>query len=178
MSQNFSAGQLVRISPEVIPETAKDDELLGELGVPGLLRHAIFEIIEVSTDQTRGPIALCRITNPEVFKQVIPGIKEVKSEGELVLLLKEIVPSNMKITLDYVIEGGKSREQMLVELFDQRKVLKGRGMDKRNKRLLDLCQQAWVIFLFIFLSISFVSRLNQKICRELTKSLLRNFKDF
>lgn len=135
MSQNYSAGQLVRISPEVIPETAKNDELLGELGLPGLMRHAIFEIVEVSTDQSRGPIAICRITNPEVFKQVIPGIKEVKSEGELVLLLKEIVSDNMKITLNYVIEGGKSKDQMIAELFEDRRLLKASGMDKRNKEM-------------------------------------------
>jgi hypothetical protein len=135
MSFNYTAGQLIRISPEVIPETAKDDELLGELGVPGLMRHAIFEIIEVTEDPGRGPIALCRMTNPEVFKSVIPGVKEVKYEGELVLLLKEIVPANMKTTLNYIIETGKTKEQMIKELFATRKALEARGLDKKTKEM-------------------------------------------
>lgn len=135
MSFNYTAGQLIRISPEVIPETAKDDELLGELGVPGLMRHAIFEIIEVSEDPGRGPIAVCRMTNPEVFKTVIPGVKEVKYEGELVLLLKEIVPANMKTTLDFIIETGKTKDQMIKDLFVERKKLEARGLDKRTKEM-------------------------------------------
>lgn len=135
MSEKFTAGQLIRISPEVIPETAKDDELLGELGVPGLMRHAIFEIIEISEDPTRGAIAVCRMTNPEVFKSVIPGVKEVKYEGELVLLLKELIPANMKTTLDFIIENGKTKEQMIKDLFLERKKLEARGLDKRNKEM-------------------------------------------
>lgn len=135
MSNNFTAGQLIRISPEVIPETAKDDELLGELGVPGLMRHAIFEIVKISEDPSRGPIAVCKMTNPEVFKSVIPGVKEVKYEGELVLLLKEIVPANMLTTLDYIIETGKTKEQMIKELFAARKELQARGLDKRHKEM-------------------------------------------
>lgn len=135
MSQNFTVGQLIRISPEVIPETANDDELLGELGVPGLMRHAIFEILKLEEDQGRGPIAVCRMTNPEVFKTVIPGVKEVRYEGELVLLLKEVTPANMKTTLDYIIETGKTKEEMISELFAARKKLQARGLDKRSKEM-------------------------------------------
>lgn len=135
MSFNYTVGQLVRISPDVIPDTAKDDELLGELGVPGLMRHAIFEIVSISEDPARGQIASCRMTNPEVFKTVIPGVKEVKYEGELVLLLKELAPANMKITLDYIIESAKSKEQMIKELFVTRKALEAKGLDKRSKEM-------------------------------------------
>lgn len=130
-----TVGQLVRISPEVIPETAKDDDLLGDLGNPGLFRHAIFEIIELKSDPARGEIALCRMTNPEVFKTVIPGVKEVKYEGELVLLVKDIVPANMKTTLEYIVEVAKTKEQMIKDLFVERKKLEAKGLDKRNKEM-------------------------------------------
>lgn len=131
----FVAGQLVRINPELIPETAKDDELLGELGIPGLMRHVIFEVVTIGKDDSRGDIATCRITNPEVFKTVMPDVKEVKYEGELILLLKELVPANTKITLNYIIETGKSKDDMISELFAARKKLQAKGMDKRNKEM-------------------------------------------
>jgi hypothetical protein len=135
MSNSYSAGQLVRISPMVIPDTAKDDELLGELGVPGLFRHVILEIVSTSTDQVRGEIATCRITNPEIFKQVIPGVKDVKYEGELVVLLKEIVPANMKVTLDYILETSKTKDEILHDLKEKRKKMKNSGLDKRHKEM-------------------------------------------
>ncbi len=128
-------GSLVRINPEVIPETAKDDELLGDLGLPGLFRHSIFEVTKVDKDPTRGDIVYCKITNPEIFKTVIPGVKEVKYEGELVLLFKDIVPANTKVTLDYTIQAGKSREEMIKGLFAERDALKARGLKKENKAL-------------------------------------------
>lgn len=133
MSFNFTVAQLVKISPDVIPDTAKDDELLGDLGLPGLFRHAIFEIISLGDDPTRGAIAKCRISNPEVFKSVIPGVKEVKSEGELVLLIKDLIPANTKITLEYIIETAKTKEQMIKELFVLRKEMEARGLKKSDK---------------------------------------------
>jgi hypothetical protein len=130
MSFTPSEGMLVKISSEVIPETAKDDELLGDLGLPGLLRHAIFEIKRLDKDSTRGDIAYCIITNPEVFKTAIPGVKEVKYEGELVLLIKDIVPANTRVTLDYTIQSGKSKDDVIKGLFAERDILKGRGLKK------------------------------------------------
>ena len=79
---SYAVGQLIRISPEVIPDGTKDDELLGDLGIPGLMRHAIFEVVSLMTDPTRGEALLCKLTNPEIFKTMIPGVKEVKYEGE------------------------------------------------------------------------------------------------
>jgi len=135
MSLNLAIGQNVRISSDVIKEGAKDDDLLGELGVPGLFRHLTFEILKLENDATRGAIAICRITNPEILKTVIPGVKEVKYEGELTLLASELVLANTKVTLDYVIETAKSKDQMIKELFVIRKALEARGLDKRNKEM-------------------------------------------
>jgi hypothetical protein len=140
-----SVGQLIKISDSVIPASAKDDELLGALGIPGLMRHAIFEVISLQKDPNRGDVALCRITNPEVFKQVIPGVKEVKYEGELILLVSEVVPANSKISLNYVIENAKTRDQVVTELFAAREVLKSRGLDKRNKEMRENWKQIQIL---------------------------------
>lgn len=145
MSQIFTAGQLVRISSDVITDTAENEDLLGELGLPGLFRHCIFEVIRSENDATRGAIVVARISNPEIFKSVIPGVKEVKYEGELVLLCKDIVPANMKITLDYVIESTKSKDQVVRELFATRKSLEASGLDKRHKAMRDNWKQIQIV---------------------------------
>lgn len=137
MSFTPTVGQLIRISSEVIPDTTKDDELVGDLGIPGLMRHAIFEVIKMETDGNRGPIVICRMTNPEVFKTVIPGVKDVKYEGELVLLVKDIVPANTKITLAYTILNGKTKEELIADLFVARKALESLGLDKKTKAMRD-----------------------------------------
>jgi hypothetical protein len=145
MSSNFTEGQLVRLSPDVVSETAENDALLGKLGVPGLLRHAIFEVVSQSEDDNYGAIVRCRITNPEVFKEVIPGVKEVKYEGELVLLVEEIVPTNEKITLEYNIISTKTNDEMIKELFAQREVFKSQGYDKRHRQMRDNWKQIQIL---------------------------------
>jgi len=140
-----SVGMLVKISPNIITAEIKDDDLVGDLGMPGLMRHAILEVISISKDGNLGEIAVCRITNPEVFKQVIPGVKEVKYEGEPIFLLKDLVPANMKTTLVYTIKTAKTKEQMIVELFAERENLRRRGMDKRNREMKENWKQIQIL---------------------------------
>jgi hypothetical protein len=132
---SFTAGQLIKINPEVIPDTAKDDDLLGSLGLPGLFRHVMFEVVEAFSDPEKGEMIRCKISNPEILKTVIPGVKEVKYEGECVLLSSECVLANTKMTLQYIVESGKSKDQMIAELFATRRALEASGLDKRNKEM-------------------------------------------
>lgn len=132
---SFTAGQLIKINPEVIPESAKDDDLLGSLGLPGLFKHLIFEVVEALTDPEKGEMVKCKITNPEILKTVISGVKEVKYEGELVLLVSEVQLANTKVTLDFTIVAAKTKEQMIAELFVARRAMEANGLDKRNKEM-------------------------------------------
>jgi hypothetical protein len=142
---NFVVGNLVSINPDLTPEGTKNDDLIGELGIPGLFRHLTFEIIEVRKDPKYGEIVLCTITNPEILKTVVPGVKEIKYEGEIILLVKDIVLANTKITLAYEIVTAKTKDEVIADLFQERSLLRERGKDKRHKEMRENWRQIQVL---------------------------------
>lgn len=138
---NFTTGNLIKINPEIFPAGVKDDEMVEALGYPGLFRHLLFEVVKIETDPNRGEIAFCRITNADSLVDVLEPsadgkkAKGIRYEGELVLLAKDVQLANSKITLDYEIRGIKSKEELISDLFVERKKLSGQGKNKSDQAM-------------------------------------------
>ena len=131
----FNQGTIVKMNPEIFAGNESLTDTFGALGVPGLFRHILFEVVKSVTDG-RGAGFLVKISNPDKLKTFISGAKEVKSEGEWYLLASEIVKANTKITLDYEIAASADNSTKIEELFIQRKRLRSEGKDKKNKEMI------------------------------------------
>lgn len=127
---SFNIGNLVKLNPDLFPEGVKDDDLLGTLGYPGIFRHLLFEVEKVENDPNRGEIAHCRVTNPEILKYVVPGVKSVNYEGSLVILTSDAQLANTRVTLLYELKGTKSKDDIIKELFVERRRLESQGQKK------------------------------------------------
>lgn len=131
----FNTGNIVKMNPEIFKDNESLTDTFGALGVPGLFRHALFEIVKPIKDG-RGEGFLAKLSNAEKLKTFIPGVKEVKSEGEWYLLQSELVKANTKITLDYEISASADNSVKIEELFIERKKLRAEGKDKKHKAMI------------------------------------------
>ncbi len=84
-------GQIVVLNPELFKDTAKFDDMVGDLGYVKFFSHFNFEIIDQDVCDHRGPYSEVIILNPKVLIGLIPGVKDVKYEGTLILLTKDLI---------------------------------------------------------------------------------------
>jgi hypothetical protein len=131
----FNQGNIVKMNPEIFAGNESLTDTFGSLGVPGLFRHMLFEIVK-SVKDGRGEGYTVKLLNPDKLKTFITGVKEVKSEGEWYLLASEIVKANTKITLDYEIAASADQSGRVEELFLARKKLRSEGKDKKHKEMI------------------------------------------
>jgi hypothetical protein len=124
---------MIKINPTIFGDSPKHDEMYGELGYVGALMHFVWEIVKLEKDSTRGEIAWCKITNPDALIGVVSGVKKVSTDGEAVLLLKDLVPANMKTTLDYTVQEFENPNAAeIAQLFKERKKMQGQGKSKEH----------------------------------------------
>src|SRR6478735_2575583 len=98
----MNEGSVIKLNNDIFKDSESLVDAFGDLGYPGILRHAVFEVVKKVSD-ARGDGVMVTITNAEKMKSFIPGAKNVKSEGEWYLLLKDVVRANTKVTLEYKI---------------------------------------------------------------------------
>lgn len=132
----LTIGSLVKINPSTFGENPKHDDMFGDLGYVGVLMHLVWQVSKIEKDSSRGEIAWCKITNPDVLVGLVPGVKRVVSEGEAVLLVKDLIPASMKITLDYYTEEiNNPHQKEITALFSTRKKMQNRGKDKTDSNM-------------------------------------------
>lgn len=131
----FTQGNIIKMNPELFAGNESLTDTFGQLGVPGLFRHAIFEVQKTVSDG-RGEGLLAKLTNAEKLKSYITGVKDVKSEGDWYFLQAEMVRANTKITLDYEVAELADTSGKVEALFLARKKLRNQGKDKKHKDMM------------------------------------------
>jgi hypothetical protein len=122
----FTTGNMIRIAQSIFGEVTDLTSLYGDLGYAGIFKHAIFEVVQAFTDPHRGEMLKVRLTNKDHLGSFFAGVKEVRLQGELLLLTKDCERASTKLTLDFVIDKPDNGK-LIAELFAQRGVLKSQG---------------------------------------------------
>lgn len=123
----FTDGSLIKIKPEIFgSETPVVTDLFGRLGYPGILKYAIFKVLRSFRDSSRGDMIAVEIQNAAALKNFIPGCKEVRYSGEILMFPEDCIRASSKITLDYVI-NQPDQATLVKQLFEQRRVMKLAG---------------------------------------------------
>lgn len=141
----FTVGNIVKIKPEIFGENPNLTDLYGDLGYPGILKHAQFQVSSLVEDKHRGSMLSITLMNKDHLGTFIKGVKEVRLTGELLILAKDAMRASSKVTLDYIIDKP-STEALVKKLFEERGVLKAQGKSvghhemKANWRLIRIAR--------------------------------------
>jgi hypothetical protein len=131
-------GSNVKINPEIFGNDTKPDGMYGSLGYVGVLKNAIWKVERFENDCYRGACAWVTLTNAKDLMKDLTGVKEVRTEGQAMIILSDLVLHTGKITLDYVLNSTvKTKKQMLEDLFKERKVMKSNGMSRSESEMME-----------------------------------------
>lgn len=134
----LSVGSLVKINPEIFGTDTKPDLMYGTLGYIGVLKNAVWRIEKFEKDSYRGECAWVSLTNPNDLMKELTGVKSVKTEGQALIIIQDLVLANTKVTIDYVLNNTiKSKQEMIDELFVERRALKAQGKSRIQPEMMD-----------------------------------------
>ena len=142
----IAIGSMVKINPVIFGDDTKPDQMYGTLGYVGILKNAVWKVEKFEKDNFRGECAWVSLCNAETLTKELKGVKSVKSEGQALIILSDLVLSNSRVTLDYVLTSTvKTKVQMIESLFEQRRQMKSQGKSRLQPEMMENWKQIEIL---------------------------------